>query len=62
MAIAIFENIRTKVTSQDLWASYFASVQKYSQFYIDLLMQLHKQQRSKGYDDQLANASATFTF
>ncbi|QIR41560.1 tetratricopeptide repeat protein [Tolypothrix sp. PCC 7910] len=49
-AIAILENIRTKVTSQDLRTSYFASIQRYYEFYIDLLMQLHKQQPSQGYD------------
>ncbi|MDZ7958807.1 MAG: tetratricopeptide repeat protein [Aulosira sp. DedQUE10] len=48
--IKIVEDIRTRVTSQDLRTSYFASVQKYYEFYIDLLMRLHKQQPSKGYD------------
>ncbi|MCV3216074.1 tetratricopeptide repeat protein [Plectonema radiosum NIES-515] len=49
-AIAIIEDIRTNVTSQDLRSSYFASIQKYYQFYIDLLMRLHKQHPDKGYD------------
>jgi CHAT domain-containing protein/tetratricopeptide (TPR) repeat protein len=48
--IAIVEDIRTNVTSQDLRSSYFASIQKYYQFYIDLLMRLHKQQPSQGYN------------
>ncbi|MBE9205013.1 tetratricopeptide repeat protein [Nostoc sp. LEGE 06077] len=48
--IKIVEDIRTNVTSQDLRTSYFASVQKYYQFYIDLLMRLHQQEPSKGYD------------
>jgi len=48
--IAIVEDIRTKVTSQDLRSSYFASIQKYYQFYIDLLMRLHKQHPYNGYD------------
>ncbi|BAY24935.1 TPR domain protein [Calothrix sp. NIES-2100] len=48
--IKIVEDIRTRVTSQDLRTSYFASVQKYYEFYIDLLMQLHKQQPSQGYN------------
>jgi CHAT domain-containing protein len=47
--IEIVESVRTKVTSQDLRTSYFATVQNYYQFYIDLLMQLHKKQPSKGY-------------
>ncbi|MBW4561830.1 MAG: tetratricopeptide repeat protein [Mojavia pulchra JT2-VF2] len=56
-AIKIVEDIRTRVTSQDLRTSYFASVQKYYEFYIDLLMRLHKQQPSKGYDALALQAS-----
>jgi CHAT domain-containing protein/tetratricopeptide (TPR) repeat protein len=48
--IAIVEDIRTKVNNQELRSSYFASIQKYYQFYIDLLMRLHKQQPSQGYN------------
>jgi CHAT domain-containing protein/tetratricopeptide (TPR) repeat protein len=55
--IKIVEDIRTRVTSQDLRTSYFASVQKYYQFYIDLLMQLHKQQPAKGYNALALQAS-----
>ena len=40
--IAIVEGIRTKVTSEDLRTSYFATVQDYYKFYIDLLMRLHQ--------------------
>jgi CHAT domain-containing protein/Tfp pilus assembly protein PilF len=50
IVINIVEDLRTKINSQELRASYFATVQSYYQFYIDLLMQLHKQQPSKGYD------------
>ncbi|WP_233153845.1 CHAT domain-containing tetratricopeptide repeat protein, partial [Scytonema sp. HK-05] len=49
-AIKIIEDLRTKVVNQDLRTSYFASVQGYYKFYIDLLMQLHKKNPSKGYD------------
>ena len=49
-AIKLIESIRGKVTSQDLRTSYFATVQDYYEFYIDLLMQLHKQNPSQGYD------------
>ncbi|HEY9610045.1 CHAT domain-containing tetratricopeptide repeat protein, partial [Allocoleopsis sp.] len=38
-------------------ASYFASKQKYQEFYIDLLMQLHDQNHTKGYDVQALQAS-----
>jgi CHAT domain-containing protein/tetratricopeptide (TPR) repeat protein len=55
--ISIVESLRSKVASQELRNSYFASVQKYYQFYIDLLMQLHKQQPSKGYDALALHAS-----
>ncbi|MBG1268672.1 CHAT domain-containing protein, partial [Nostoc sp. WHI] len=49
-AIEIIEDLRTKIDSQELRTSYFATVQDYYQFYIDLLMQLHKKDPSKGYD------------
>ncbi|MBD1941177.1 tetratricopeptide repeat protein, partial [Coleofasciculus sp. FACHB-712] len=55
--IKIVEDIRTRVTSQELRTSYFASVQNYYQFYIDVLMQLHKQDPSKGYDALALHAS-----
>ncbi|MEH2242089.1 CHAT domain-containing tetratricopeptide repeat protein [Nostoc sp.] len=48
--IKIVEDIRTKVSNEDLRTSYFATVQDYYKFYIDLLMQLHKKDPSKGYD------------
>ncbi|HEY9632202.1 MAG TPA: tetratricopeptide repeat protein [Coleofasciculaceae cyanobacterium] len=53
----IVESLRSKVLSQELRTSYFASVQKYYQFYIDLLMQLHKITPSQGYDALALNAS-----
>ncbi|MBD1931978.1 MULTISPECIES: CHAT domain-containing protein [Cyanophyceae] len=56
-AIKIIEKLRTNIASQQFRASYFASVQNYYQFYIDLLMQLHKQQPSKGYDSLALNVS-----
>ena len=56
-AINIVEDIRTRVTSQELRTSYFASVQNYYQFYIDLLMQLHKKDPSIGYDAEALHAS-----
>ncbi len=56
-AIEIIEKLRTNVASQELRASYFASVQGYYQFYIDLLMQLHKTNPSKGYEALALQAS-----
>ncbi|HBL58409.1 MAG TPA: hypothetical protein DDZ80_07790 [Cyanobacteria bacterium UBA8803] len=56
-AIAIVENLRTKIGSQELRASYFATVQNYYEFYIKLLMQLHQKNPSQGYDAQALHAS-----
>ncbi|MBW4576247.1 MAG: tetratricopeptide repeat protein [Aphanothece sp. CMT-3BRIN-NPC111] len=55
--LKIIESLRTKVASQELRASYFASVQKYYQLYTDLLMQLHKNNPSQGYDGKALQAS-----
>lgn len=55
--IAIIEGIRSNVDRQELRASYFATVQKYYEFYIDLLMQLDKKEPSQGYDVLALEAS-----
>ncbi|MBE9209831.1 CHAT domain-containing protein [Nostoc sp. LEGE 06077] len=47
--ITIVEDLRNKIDSQELRTSYFATVQNYYQFYIEVLMQLHKQQPDQGY-------------
>ncbi len=49
-AIAIIENLRGTYTNQDLKTTYFSTVQGYYKFYIDLLMEQHKKNPSKGYD------------
>jgi CHAT domain-containing protein len=56
-AINIIENRRSKIGSQELRASYFAIVQKYYELYIDLLMQLHQQNPTKGYNAMALHAS-----
>ncbi|MEP6489112.1 tetratricopeptide repeat protein [Microcoleus vaginatus GB2-A3] len=56
-ALKIIESLRTKVASPELRTSYFATVQNYYQFYIDLLMQLHKTQPKSGYDTKAFEAS-----
>lgn len=56
-AINIIEDLRTKIASLQLRTSYFATVQDYYQFYIDLLMQLHKTNPTKGYDAMALHAS-----
>ncbi|MBD2205135.1 tetratricopeptide repeat protein [Calothrix sp. FACHB-1219] len=56
-AIEIIENIRSNVKNSDLRTSYFATVQNYYKFQIDLLMELHKQDPSKGYNAQAIETS-----
>jgi tetratricopeptide (TPR) repeat protein len=56
-AIQIIENIRSNVKNPDLRTSYFATVQSYYKFKIDLLMELHKQDPSKGYNAQAIETS-----
>ncbi|MCU0545652.1 MAG: CHAT domain-containing protein [Oscillatoriaceae cyanobacterium Prado104] len=55
--IEIIENLRTKIISPELRASYFATVQNYYELYIDLLMQLHKQQPNSHYNIKAFEAS-----
>ncbi|MEG5171897.1 CHAT domain-containing protein [Microcoleus sp. B3-D7] len=56
-SIKIIENLRTKITNHELRISYFATVQDYYQFYIDLLMELHKTNPKSGYDRKAFQAS-----
>ena len=49
-ALAIINNLRTKVASRDLRASYFASVQDIYKLHIDLQMRLHRRQPAAGFD------------
>ncbi|MGB3535671.1 MAG: CHAT domain-containing tetratricopeptide repeat protein, partial [Microcoleaceae cyanobacterium] len=57
LAIKIIEELRTKIISQDLRTSYFSTVYGYYEFYIDLLMELHKQNPNQGYDAKALHAS-----
>ena len=56
-SIKIIENLRTKITNHELRISYFSTVQDYYQFYIDLLMELHKKQPKSGYDTKAFEVS-----
>ncbi|WP_204101771.1 MULTISPECIES: CHAT domain-containing protein, partial [Spirulina sp. CCY15215] len=56
-SIAILEDLRTKAPTTELRQTYFASVQDYYQFYIDLLMELHQNNPNKGYDARAFQAS-----
>jgi CHAT domain-containing protein len=50
IAIETAESLRTRLTDDDVRSTYFASVQKFYDFYVDLLMQAHKAQPEKEYD------------
>lgn len=56
-ALDIAEQLRSNVTSQDLRASYFASVQKYYDLYIEILMKQNEQQSGNGSDAEALKAS-----
>ncbi|HEX8650273.1 MAG TPA: CHAT domain-containing tetratricopeptide repeat protein [Pyrinomonadaceae bacterium] len=56
-ALALVESVRMKIGSQELRSAYFATVQGYYEFYINLLMRLHKQHPSAGYDSKALQAS-----
>lgn len=58
-ALELVEKLRTRVASQQLRASFFASVQQFREFYIDLLMRLHKESPSLHLDAAAFNASET---
>lgn len=58
-ALEITEGLRTQVVSQQLRATYFASVQQYREFYIDLLMRLHRENPSQKLIQTAFNASET---
>jgi CHAT domain-containing protein len=49
-ALPIINTLRTRVTSPDLRASYFASVQDLFKLRIDLLMRLHRREPTAGFD------------
>jgi CHAT domain-containing protein/Tfp pilus assembly protein PilF len=56
-ALEVVESLRGKVASQDLRSSYFASVRQQYEFYIDLLMALHRQRPNEGFDTAAFEAS-----
>ncbi len=56
-ALAVVESLRVNIKSQSLRASFFASVRKYHELYIDVLMRLHKQDPSAGFDAAALQAS-----
>ncbi len=49
-AIDLIESLRSELNNDALKTSYFKSVQSYYQIKIEILMQLHQQQPTQGYD------------
>jgi CHAT domain-containing protein/tetratricopeptide (TPR) repeat protein len=58
-ALAEVEVVRSKVSSSLLRSSFFASVQQYREFYIDLLMRLQKEKQAEQLERVAFNASET---
>ncbi|MEW6732252.1 MAG: CHAT domain-containing protein [Acidobacteriota bacterium] len=56
-AINIVDSMRTKITSKDLRATYRASKNRFYDFYIDLLMDLHTRHPSEGFAQLAFEAS-----
>jgi CHAT domain-containing protein/tetratricopeptide (TPR) repeat protein len=56
-SLALIETVRSRSGSLQLRASYRASVEKAYEFYIDLLMQQHAKNPSKGFDAEALKAS-----
>lgn len=56
-ALLIVETVRGRIASQVSRASYFATVQRFYDFYVDLLFELHQQNSSAGYDQAALHAS-----
>ena len=56
-AIAIIESLRTTVINPELRLSYFEGSQDHFEFYIDLLMRMHKQRPGEGHDGKALEAS-----
>jgi CHAT domain-containing protein/tetratricopeptide (TPR) repeat protein len=56
-ALHIVETLRSRIASQVSRASYFSTVQRYYDFYIELLFELHLKNSSAGYDQAALRAS-----
>lgn len=56
-AIQIVESVRAKIAVPETRSTYFATIKRYYDFYIDLQMQAHKAQPEKGFDSLALQAS-----
>lgn len=54
--LSIVEGLRTKITSQELRTSYLSTVQQYYELYIELLMQMHQQKPTEGFNSAALQA------
>ena len=56
-ALTLVEQVRSKAGAQEDRASYFATQQSMGEFYIDLLMRMHKQDPNAGHDVEAFQAA-----
>jgi CHAT domain-containing protein/predicted negative regulator of RcsB-dependent stress response len=56
-ALALVEQVRSKAGAQEARASYFATQQSMGEFYIDLLMRMHKEDPTGGHDAEAFQAA-----
>ena len=56
-ALTLVEQVRSKAGAQEDRASYFATQQSMGEFYIDLLMRMHKQDPNAGHDAEAFQAA-----
>ncbi|HEX7330067.1 MAG TPA: CHAT domain-containing tetratricopeptide repeat protein [Pyrinomonadaceae bacterium] len=56
-ALSVTQSVRSTVTSGELRTSYSATVQRYHEFYIDLLFRLHERSPEAGYDGEALQAN-----
>ncbi len=56
-ALALTESVRTSIFSQELRASYLATVRDYYEFYVELLMQWHEREPAAGFAAQALEAA-----
>jgi CHAT domain-containing protein/Tfp pilus assembly protein PilF len=57
LVIRISETLRSKLLSQQSRSSYLASIHKYYEGYVDLLMRMHEQSPAAGFDSMALEAS-----
>ena len=55
--LQITESLRSEIFNQQSRATYFASVQDYNEFYVDLLMRMHKANPTGNFDRQALEAN-----